>query len=523
MRLVTGKEMQEIDRYAIEEVGIPAEVLMENAGRGVAQYILERFSYAELRRGVLVFCGPGNNGGDGFVAARYLYSNGIPTTVVLLADETRYRGESLTNLKIVKYMEIPLRKVYEEKDLDDLREIVRASGIIVDALFGTGLSRELKGIFARAVELINSSGIPVVSVDIPSGLCAETGRPLGVAVRATCTVTMGLPKVGHVLYPGRILTGELKVIDIGFPKKVFEEKGPKREYLDETWASRRLRSREPDTHKGTYGHLLVVAGSRGKTGAAVLAAEGALRAGAGLVTFVSAASLQPLFASYIPEALTYGSDAETEAQELSPEAVSELVQLASRAKAAVVGPGAGLSERAKEFLRKASVELPVPTVVDADALTAISQDPSILKSAPSERILTPHPGEMSRLLHLPKEEVVKKRLEVARRASELTGAVVVLKGAATVVVSPDGREAVNSTGNPGMAQGGMGDVLSGIIGALLAQGYPAFEAACLGVYLHGASADELAKRVGPYGYTAREVAQNLPRTIRRLGLLCERS
>jgi len=393
---------------------------------------------------------------------------------------------------------------------------MRAAGVLVDALFGTGLSRELTGRFALAVELVNQAGVPVVAVDMPSGLSADTGRPLGVAVRATLTATMALPKVGQVVYPGREYVGELRVVDIGMPERVIREKAPPREYLDRGWATGVLRPRAADTHKGTYGHVLVLAGSRGKTGAAVLAAKGSLRAGAGLVTLACARSLQPLMAGYLPEALTLGLSPETPDQELTPASAEAILSACERMHAAVLGPGFGLSPEARELSVRLSLELPVPTVLDADALTALSGRPEQLREARAPRVLTPHPGEMARLLSRSKAEIQADRLKAAREAARRSGQVVVLKGAATVVAGPDGREAVNSSGNPGMAQGGMGDVLAGIIAAFLAQGYDPFEAACLGVFLHGASGDLLARRHGPFGYTASQVAENLPRVLREL-------
>ncbi len=515
MRLVYAREMQALDRFTIEEVGVPAEVLMENAGRGVAELILECFP-GEARRGVLILCGPGNNGGDGLVVARHLHQRGLPVKVVLLAPEEKYRGESASNLRVVKYLGLPLEKALSEEEVEALRPALAGAGLVVDAIFGTGLSRDLSGRFARTVELLHESGRPVVAVDMPSGLSADTGRPLGVAVRATLTATMALPKVGQVIYPGREYVGELRVVDIGMPGKVIREKAPPREYLDRDWAARVLKPRSPDTHKGTYGHVLILAGSRGKTGAAVLAALGALRVGAGLVTLAAAGSLQPLLAGYLPEVLTLGLSPETPDQELAPAAAESILETAGRMRAAVLGPGFGLSEEARSLSRRLAVELPCPAVLDADALTALSGRLESLREAPAPRVLTPHPGEMVRLLAQPKDKIQADRLAAAREAARLSGQVVVLKGAATVVAAPDGREAVNSSGNPGMAQGGMGDVLSGMIGALLAQGYEPFEAACLGVFLHGASADDLARRRGPFGFTASEVAENLPRVVREL-------
>ncbi len=517
MRLVYAAEMQALDRYTIEEVGVPAEVLMENAGRGVVEILEKRLAEA-LPRGVYILCGPGNNGGDGLVVARHLHQRGIPVKAVLLAPEEKYKGEAGVNLRIARYAGVPLEVILDEEGVSRLAPELSAAGLVVDALFGTGLSRELSGRFAQLVEIVNGLPCPVVAVDMPSGLSADTGRPLGVAVRAHLTATMALPKVGQVIYPGRLYTGELHIVDIGMPRRVVEEKTPPREYLDLDWAVSVFRRREPDTHKGTYGHLMLLAGSRGKTGAALLAALGGLRGGAGLVTLVSARSLQELYAGYLPEILTQGLAPETPEAELTPETGERIMELATTMKAAVLGPGFGLSEKAQTLSRRLALELPIPVVLDADALTALAGRLKDLQQAKAPRILTPHPGEMSRLLGKAKEEIQKDRLAAAREAARLSGAVVVLKGAATVIASPDGREAINSTGNPGMAQGGMGDVLAGLIGALLAQGYESFTAAALGVFLHGAAGDELSRLRGPFGYTASEVAETLPKVWRRLSL-----
>jgi len=357
---------------------------------------------------------------------------------------------------------------------------------------------------------------PIVAVDMPSGLSADTGKPLGVAVKATLTATMALPKVGQVIYPGREYVGTLEIVDISMPLGVTEERGPKRFWLTEDWALGLLSPRRGDTHKGTYGHLLVIAGSRGKTGAAILTAKGALRAGAGLVTLACPQSLNPVFETMLIEAMTAPIPYETEEGSLRSEAFKVVLHLAEGKRAAVIGPGIGLSPETLAFVQQAVAELPLPLVIDADALTALSGQLFHLKRAERPRVLTPHPGEMARLLQTGKETIQEDRLEAARVAAREANAVVVLKGAATVIVAPDGREAVNSTGNPGMATGGMGDVLSGLIGALLAQGYDPFDAACLGVFLHGAAGDMLAAEKGPWGYTASELAEKVPLVIKKL-------
>ena len=517
MRLVYGQEMQALDRYTIEDFGLPGLILMENAGRGTAEIILNRFA-PEARREVLVVSGPGNNGGDGFVVARHLHQRGVPVKVISLAPEEKFKGDAAVNFKAAQRLGLIKGFILEEEDLPLLQEGLKTCGLVVDAIFGTGLGREVKGRFAAAIELINASSKPVVAVDIPSGLSADTGRPLGVAVKATLTATMALPKVGQVIYPGRTFVGELEVVDISMPASVIEALAPKRFWLTPEWAAATLSPRKPDSHKGTYGHLLVLAGSRGKTGAAILTCQGALRGGAGLVTLVSPESLNPVFEATLTEAMTHPLPYETEAGSLAEEAFEEILSLSQGKRALALGPGFGLHPETRALTKRLVSGLELPAVVDADGLTALAGEPELLKEAPAPRVITPHPGEMARLLGLPKEEVQRDRLATAREAAGRTGAVVVLKGAATVVAAPDGREAVNASGNPGLASGGSGDVLTGLIGALLAQGYEPFVAACLGVFLHGYAADILSARKGPFGYVASEVAEAIPLAVKEISL-----
>ncbi len=515
MRLVYGKEMQTLDRYTIEEFGLPGLILMENAGRGTTEIILNRFP-REANCGVLVICGPGNNGGDGFVIARHLFQRGFPVKIFCLAEEEKFRADALVNFRVAKNLGLITGFVLEEKDLPKLEAALSQTGLIVDAIFGTGLAREVSGRFARVIELINRASKPVVAVDIPSGLSADSGKPLGIAVKATLTATMALPKVGQVVFPGKEYVGELEIVDISMPSFLIDKLAPPRFWLEEGWATEHLRPRKPNTHKGTYGHLVVLAGSKGKTGAAILTCLGALRGGAGLTTLVCPQSLNHIFETALTEAMTYPLPQETPEGSLSHEAFSEISRFVEGKKAAALGPGFGLHPDTMELAQKLISSLNLPMVVDADGITALSGELYHLKRAPAPRIITPHPGEMARLLLVRKDEIQEDRLRVARYVAKESGAIVVLKGAATVIAAPDGREAVNATGNPGLASGGSGDVLTGLIGAFLAQGYDAFEAACLGVFFHGLSADILASRKGPFGYLAREVAETLPQAFKEI-------
>ncbi len=508
MLVVSAAQMRELDRETIENVGIPGLLLMENAGRGVAEYVKAHYGKA-IQKGVLVIAGPGNNGGDGFVIARHLFQSGIEVKILLLVGPERYRGDARSNYEIAKRLEIPMMECLDETAVTSKEKSIKTAGLIVDAIFGTGLSRPPAGRFAAVISIINKGVAPVVAVDIPSGLSADTGQPLSMAVKADSTVTMALPKTGHVLSPGREYTGTLEVIDIGIPASVIVHGGINTEVLDDDSFSSMLRPRPDSGHKGTFGHLLVLAGSRGKTGAAALVARGGLRAGAGLVTVGCPKSAQPILATKLTESMTIGLP-ETSDGSPSMAVLDRLDGLLKGKKAVAIGPGIGLGHETMELVRRLVSSIPLPLVADADALTAIGTDHALVKNAPGYRILTPHPGEMARLTGLDIAAIQQDRVSTTRSLARATGAIVVLKGAGTVIARPDGRVAINSTGNPGMGAGGMGDVLTGIIGALLAQGYDAWDATRIAVFAHGKAADMLARVRGKWGYLAREVADFLP-------------
>ncbi len=508
MLVVNAAQMRELDKETIEGVGIPGLLLMENAGRGAAEYI--RRHYGQTIQGeVLVVAGPGNNGGDGFVIARHLAQSGMGVKILLLVEPERYKGDAGLNYEIAKKLNIPMIECLDEAAVHPVGRTIETAGLVVDAIFGTGLSRPPAGRFAAVISIINETAVPVVAVDIPSGLSADTGQPLSIAVRADSTVTMALPKTGHVLSPGREYTGLLEIIDIGIPAFLVERKGIETELLDDDFFSSIVRPRPDSGHKGTFGHLLVMAGSRDKTGAAALVARGALRTGAGLVTVGCPKGVQPILATKLTESMTIGLPETTDGSP-SIAVLDGLDRLLKGKRAVAIGPGIGLGQETMELVRELVGSLPLPLVADADALTAIGTDHALVKNAPFDRILTPHPGEMARLTGLKTLDIQRDRVGTACFLAEATGAVVVLKGAGTVIARPDGRVAINSTGNPGMGAGGMGDVLTGIIGALLAQGYDPWDAARIAVFAHGKAADMLAKLKGRWGYLAQEVADWLP-------------
>ena len=523
MKLATATEMQTLDRWTIKKVGVPGIVLMENAGLGTIRFMEQELGPCR-NKSVVIFVGPGNNGGDGLVIARHVHQRGGVPLVLFLVDPDHLKGDAAINCRIFRRLGLPHQVVASEealkRALDWLTEIHLRHPVhsLVDALFGTGLKRPLGGRFLAATQQINllkrQHGWPVVSVDIPSGLHADSGQVLGGAVEASLTVTYGLAKPGHFMHGGPF-TGTLHVVDIGIPPLVLREAQLKGELLDQDIGAM-LRPRSPDTHKGTSGHLLILAGSEGKTGAAILCAHGALRSGAGLVTLAVPHALNTVFETNLLEAMTFPLP--SAAAKLSVQDQDVIFSLLKRKKGLVLGPGLGTDSVTEGLILRLYREVPLPMVVDADALNLLSLFRDRIPHVAGPRILTPHPGEMARLTGKAITEIQADRIAAAHWLVERdtdSQIITVLKGAGTVICDSNGRWAINRSGNPGMATGGMGDVLAGIIGGLLVQGYGPWEATCLGVYLHGAAADLLARQ-SEQGFLASDVAAMLPRAMASL-------
>ena len=520
MKLATAIEMRGLDRAAIEEFHIPGIVLMENAGRGTVDFMIRQLGPVR-GRSVLIFAGPGNNGGDGLVIARHVFQMGGRPVIYFLVNPERLNGDAAVNAQIVRRLQIPMQTI---SSLEDLKSVERAKHrlaakaplyAIVDAVFGTGLKRLLEGRFLAAVELVNrfhnELNCPVIAVDIPSGINADNGQILGGCVKADFTATYGLPKPGHYMHGGAGLIGALHVIDIGIPREAVNRAGLQGETL-ETKTAHIIRKRTAAAHKGSFGHLLVLAGSEGKTGAAILSGLGALRCGAGLVTMAVPHDLNPIFESSLYEAMTVPLPQSKTCLSIDD---YELIMKLIRGKSAlVIGPGMGTDNKTMELAQRLYREVDLPMVVDADGLNILAMKPEIISNPPAPRILTPHPGEMARLTGLHSHHIQENRLIAASRFSSAgpnpsQNITLVLKGAGTIICDPEGSWAINTTGNPGMASGGMGDVLAGLIGGLSAQGYSPAHAARFGVYIHGLAADRLAKKQ-QYGYAASEVANMVP-------------
>lgn len=514
MILVTADEMRAMDRRTIDEFGMPGRVLMENAGRGAVEFLRQQFPDLAERH-VAVAAGRGNNGGDGHVIARGLAQRDIAVTVYLLAEKNQVSGEAADNLALLERMGVPVVEVPDADAFDSAKASMRRHDLWVDAILGTGLKSEVRGFFRDVIEFINNSEHPVFAVDVPSGLNSDTGQVCGTCVRASATATFAFAKTGHFIYPGAWLRGTLHIVDIGIPPHIAAEVAPKQFLLTQSWVRGVFRPRSPDIHKGRTGHLLVVAGSPGKTGAASMSAMSAMRSGAGLVTLAVPAALNPVLETLLTEVMTVPLEDQGSGL-LKSSARETLLELTESKACLALGPGIGKSEGAREIVYALVSESRIPLVVDADGLNLLAGDISVLGRRKFPTILTPHPGEMARLIDRSVKEIQTDRVGTARRFAETHRVHLVLKGANTVVAHPDGSTYINPTGNAGMASGGMGDVLTGLIAGFLTQGHSPEAAANAAVYLHGAAADSLAAAMGPYGYIATDVMQQLPVEIGKI-------
>ena len=513
MHIVTAAQMQEMDRRTIEEFGIPGRVLMESAGRGATGFFLRRI-YRRGAGSVGILAGKGNNGGDGFVIARYLAQRDIDVKVYLLGEADGVRGDAAANLNLLPLLNVPVCEIKDENAFAAHRAEMGHRAYWIDALLGTGLNADVRGFYRDAIEFINGCNRPVLAVDIPSGLNADTGQPCGACIQAEATATFAFAKIGHVNHPGAGYCGSVEVIDIGIPPVMLRPAGVKQELVTASSVREMLGSRPADSHKGRSGHLLVVAGSTGKTGAAAMTAESALRVGAGLVTLGVPESLNPILESLLIETMTIPLPDQNTGL-LLEEAFDTIVRAAEGKQALALGPGLGTASHTRNLVSRIIREIDLPIVIDADGLNNLAGHMGCLNGRKKATVLTPHPGEMARLTGLDTVRIQQDRLTAACNLAQDTGTHVVLKGARTVVAVPDGRTWINPTGNPGMAAGGMGDVLTGVIAGLLTQGCPASEACRAGVYLHGLAADILSEKTA-WGYLATDVMQTVPQAIQRI-------
>jgi NAD(P)H-hydrate epimerase len=518
MKVVTAEEMRYIDRVTIEEYGIPGTILMERAGLAATSRIKEIFS----QRKVIVVAGSGNNGGDGLVIARNLYNEGWDVRVFLTNKPEELKGDALLQYKIISKLGLKFSLI--DEFLNHHSAFLTHDTLIVDALFGTGLSKNVTGLLADVIKLLNKSNAQVFSVDIPSGISSDTGQIMGEAVEADYTVTFGLPKRGHLLYPGARYSGKLFIEDIGFPKKLLISEKINVELLTKDDISPLIPVRPKYSHKGNYGHVLILAGSKGKTGAALMAAKACLRSGAGLVTLGIPESLSEIFQSRVTEEMTLILPDKGDGT-LSQKALKQIFNfLNDKATVLTIGPGIGISSDIKKIVETLIKTSTIPMIIDADGINSLKGNRTVFLKSKSPIILTPHPGEMARLLQGQKRDrkslsihdIEKDRINTAASFSKETGVYLVLKGVPTIIADPNGMAYINSTGNPGMASAGTGDVLTGIISGFLSQGLSPINASILGVYMHGFAGDIVASKKGEHSLIATDIIEGIPFAFKSL-------
>lgn len=508
MKLLKAQEMKEIDQKASSEFGIPSLVLMENAGIRTVE-VIEDILVNYRNKNVIILAGKGNNGGDGLVVARHLLNAGARVDTFLMGQEEELTPDSYLNYTILTKMKANLFPLYQEKDLDRLMLSLLSCDLIVDAMYGIGFKGRLNEFDSRIASMVNWSKAPVVAVDIPSGVEADTGKVHGQAVRATHTVSFALPKIGLIIEPGKEYAGSLSVADISIPLALLGDPKLKNNLITEALVKPLIKSRRPESHKGTYGHALVIGGSMGLSGAVIMASAAALRTGAGLVTAAVPQSLLPIIESSMTEVMT-APLAETSQAAIAREALPAIEELLTASSVCAIGPGMSGYADAYSILRFVLERSGVPLVIDADGLNALKTDLSVLKDRQVPLVLTPHPGEMARLTGRSIEEIQADRIETAREFAQEWGVTLVLKGNKTVIAGSSGEIYINITGNPGMATAGSGDVLCGIISGLICQGLKPLAAAVAGVYLHGLAGDQSAVLKGQKSLIAGDILESLP-------------
>ncbi|MDZ7362354.1 MAG: NAD(P)H-hydrate dehydratase [candidate division KSB1 bacterium] len=514
-RVLTAEEMQAVDQYTIEKLNLIGRVLMENAGRAVFAAIRERWAPLAGKR-AMVLCGKGNNGGDGFVVARYLGEAGVTCEMCLIGSANELRGDAAANYAVLTRVGYTIREIQHFEELPDLRH----ADFIVDALLGTGVRGPLLGLMAQAVNRINESGRPVIAIDLPTGMNADTGEVAGPCVQADLTVTMGCRKQGLLFMPARKYAGEVIVADIGFPQMAFRQVAAEKSaklatfLLTSEVLSNWVPRRPPNAFKNRVGQILVIAGSRGFGGAARLTAVSALRAGAGLVVLAAPESLLPQLEAATAEVIKLPLPEENGI--ISSAALESLQSRLQWADVIAIGPGLGLSEGAQRVVKHVLADFPGTLVLDADALNNLIGQQEAIRRAAGKIILTPHPGELSRLTGANKAAIAVNPVAIARQTAEELGQVLVLKGAPTVVASPTGEVFINSTGNAGMATAGSGDVLTGMIAGLAGQNLDPLRAALLGVFLHGMAGDLARDQLGEWSMLAGDIMEHLHVAIQQL-------
>lgn len=515
-KIASVAQMRECDRVTIEDLGVPGILLMETAARAVTAKAVELLDDDPAGKRVLVFAGKGNNGGDGFASARHLHSLGARVTVIQVGEVDSLKGDARFNADLYSKADGVIREVTDSmKSLDGIIPPAGKIDLIIDALLGTGFKGVAKGLYKVAINLINSIDAPVVAVDIPSGVVGDTGVVSGSAVRADETVTFGLCKAGLMFPAGREYAGRVSVADIGIPKSVVDAQNIGLFVVGEDDVRPLVPRRNPAAHKGDIGHVYILAGSPGLTGAAALAAEASMRCGTGLTVVGVPVSLNVILETKLTEAMTQPLP-ENQDGFLTNLAFNDILPRLSWADAVAVGPGLGRHAETAELFGRIIEAVTKPLIIDADGLNILADHPELLDALPENTVLTPHPGEFARLIRSTAADILSDRVRITRRWADKWGVTLMLKGAPSITAVPGGDVFINSTGNAGMASGGSGDVLTGIIASLAAQDMGAGEAAWVGAYLHGAAGDIAADEIGQHGMVAGDIIDCLPEVIKEL-------
>jgi hydroxyethylthiazole kinase-like uncharacterized protein yjeF len=520
-RIVTGRQMDRIDHRAIEG-GIPGSKLMQTAGEGVFK-VLESVVDGLNGRRIAILCGKGNNGGDGFVVGTLAQQKGAEVSTFLFAGLDQIKGDARHHLEATIQHGLSVNEIRTQSEFEGVTRALFEADVVIDALLGTGIKGSPTGHIARAIDKVNQTECPVISVDVPSGLDAQDGNCSGPCINADHTVTFALPKLGHFFQPGRSHCGRIHLVDIGISNEDVLAEGIDTSLIAPNGAAPLLPLRAPDAHKGDCGRVVIIAGSHGLTGAAALAGRAATRAGAGLVTVGVPESLNDILEIKLTEAMTRPLPEVRKARCLALRSRGQILGLIQSVDCVALGPGLGRHRETEELIRRLLRDIQVPLIIDADALNALAGDLNRLRELETPTIVTPHPGEFCALTGVGMDRIRSNPIEEARKLAESCKITVVLKGSPTLVAAPDGSVYVNPSGNAGMATGGTGDVLTGVLAALIAQGLDTLQAAQLGTYLHGLAGDLAVETTGQLGLTAGDIVEHLPASEQMIRKLEDRS
>ena len=509
MKACYASEMRAVDKAATEKGGIPSIILMENAALACVNELKKDFGSLKQKR-IAIFCGKGNNGGDGFAIARHLHNAGAIVSVYLVCGN-EFKGDAKINFDIIKKMDINIDII---SDTENLRYIVRANEIIIDAIYGTGIHGSVTGLSYDVINEINENSRYTLCVDVPSGINSDSGEVCGICIKADKTVTFAAYKVGMLLFPAADFTGEVTVADISIPDYIIEEEGISINVTDKAFVRSNFPKREKNSQKGDYGKVLVIAGSEGLSGAAYLSSQSAVISGSGLVTLALPECIAPAMEAKTTEVMTLSVDSIS--GHISSSASKRILEAMERADAVLIGPGLGRSRDAQMIVMNVLKNATVPVIIDADGINAAAKVIDAVKDCECPLIFTPHAVEMSRLTGLEKDYIEENRLSVSKEFAEEYGATVILKGHHTVVTAPDGEQYINITGNQGLATGGSGDVLAGIAASLAARGINEAAAAAMAVYIHGLAGDISMEKFGMESVTATKVMENISDALKIL-------